>query len=149
MGAGDGIRTRKSGETPAPKAGAVTNFATPAHRDREWGSPRFYGYGEPPRPDQRPSGYRRDGRNLESWHLPRKSQGNKRRNPQNLVLHRSNDPHDVVNDGDGEDFPVGGESGSTKPAEKPVSLHPLEFEDAVRDLLRVKPRPGRRRPSRD
>ena len=26
-----------------------------------------------------------------------------------------------------------------KPAEKPVSLRPLEFEEAVRDLLRVKP----------
>jgi hypothetical protein len=25
-------------------------------------------------------------------------------------------------------------------AAKPVSLHPLEFEEAVRDLLRVKPR---------
>ena len=27
------------------------------------------------------------------------------------------------------------------PAEKPVSLHPLKFEEAVKDLLRVKPRP--------
>ena len=31
------------------------------------------------------------------------------------------------------------DSSGKKPAEKPVSLHPLEFEDAVRDLLRVKP----------
>ncbi len=37
---------------------------------------------------------------------------------------------------------VGAESGdseSHKPAEKPISLRPLEFEEAVRDLLRVKP----------
>ena len=26
-----------------------------------------------------------------------------------------------------------------KPAEKPVSLHPLKFEEAVKDLLKVKP----------
>ena len=26
------------------------------------------------------------------------------------------------------------------PAEKPVSLHPLKFEEAVRDLLKVKPK---------
>ena len=29
-----------------------------------------------------------------------------------------------------------------KPAEKPVSLAPLEFAEAVRDLLRVKPDKG-------
>lgn len=37
---------------------------------------------------------------------------------------------------------VGNESGdseSPKPAEKPVSLRPLKFEEAVCDLLRVKP----------
>jgi hypothetical protein len=27
-----------------------------------------------------------------------------------------------------------------KPAEKPISLHPLKFEEAVQDLLRVKPK---------
>ena len=26
-----------------------------------------------------------------------------------------------------------------KPAEKPISLRPLEFEEAIRDLLKVKP----------
>ncbi len=26
-----------------------------------------------------------------------------------------------------------------KPAEKPISLHPLKFEEALSDLLRVKP----------
>ena len=26
-----------------------------------------------------------------------------------------------------------------KPAEKPISLHPLKFEEAVADLLKVKP----------
>lgn len=26
-----------------------------------------------------------------------------------------------------------------KPAEKPISLHPLKFEEAVVDLLKVKP----------
>lgn len=30
-------------------------------------------------------------------------------------------------------------SSTRKPAEKPVSLHPLKFEEAVADLLRVKP----------
>ena len=38
--------------------------------------------------------------------------------------------------------PVGNESGdseSHKPAEKPISLRPLEFEEAVRGLMRVKP----------
>ncbi len=30
------------------------------------------------------------------------------------------------------------ESEDKKPAEKPVSLHPLGFEDAVKNLLRVK-----------
>lgn len=30
-----------------------------------------------------------------------------------------------------------------KPAEKPVSLRPLEFEEAVRGLLRVRPDPKR------
>lgn len=37
--------------------------------------------------------------------------------------------------------PVGTESGdseSPKPAEKPVSLRPLEFEEAVKSLLQVK-----------
>ena len=29
-----------------------------------------------------------------------------------------------------------------KPAEKPISLYPLGFEEAVRDLLRVKPDKG-------
>lgn len=29
------------------------------------------------------------------------------------------------------------ETDATQPAEKPVSLHPLKFEEAVRDLLRV------------
>lgn len=33
-----------------------------------------------------------------------------------------------------------GES-APKPAEKPVSLAPLEFEEALRDLLKVKPDP--------
>ena len=33
----------------------------------------------------------------------------------------------------------GGFRCSNKPAEKPVSLHPLKFEEAVRDLLRVRP----------
>ena len=28
-----------------------------------------------------------------------------------------------------------------KPAEKPISLHPLKIEEAVRDLLKVKPKP--------
>ena len=32
-----------------------------------------------------------------------------------------------------------------KPAEKPVSLRPLRFEEAVESLLRVKPEPGRLR----
>ena len=31
------------------------------------------------------------------------------------------------------------ESDESKPAEKPLSLRPLEFEEAVRGLLRVKP----------
>lgn len=31
-----------------------------------------------------------------------------------------------------------------KPAEKPISLHPLKFEEAVVDLLKVKP--SRREP---
>jgi len=35
-----------------------------------------------------------------------------------------------------------------KPAEKPVSLHPLEFEEAVADLLRVKPEQMRKTPSK-
>ena len=26
-----------------------------------------------------------------------------------------------------------------KPAEKPISLHPLKFEEAVHDLLKVRP----------
>lgn len=30
------------------------------------------------------------------------------------------------------------DSESPKPAEKPVSLHPLEFEDAVKGLFQVK-----------
>ena len=28
-----------------------------------------------------------------------------------------------------------------KPAEKPISLRPLEFEEAVRDLLKTPPKP--------
>ena len=38
--------------------------------------------------------------------------------------------------------PVGTESGdseSPKPAEKPVSLRPLKFEEAVQGLLRTRP----------
>ena len=38
--------------------------------------------------------------------------------------------------------PVGAESGdseSPKPAEKPVSLRPLKFEEAVQGLLRTRP----------
>ena len=31
------------------------------------------------------------------------------------------------------------DSESRKPAEKPISLRPLEFEEAVKNLLRVKP----------
>jgi hypothetical protein len=35
------------------------------------------------------------------------------------------------------------DSEAKKPAEKPISLHPLKFEEAVRDLLRVvHPRKG-------
>ena len=34
------------------------------------------------------------------------------------------------------------ESGATQPAEKPVSLHPLKFEEAVRDLIRARRTPG-------
>ncbi len=34
-----------------------------------------------------------------------------------------------------------------KPAEKPVSLHPLKFEEAMRDLLRVKPEPKKGGPT--
>ena len=30
---------------------------------------------------------------------------------------------------------------SRKPAEKPVSLHPLKVEEAVESLLKVKPKP--------
>jgi len=76
---------------------------------------------------------------LESAHLAQKSQGNKARKPQNLVLHGSKDTQDVVSDGD---------SGDKKPAEKPVSLHPLEFEEAVRDLLKAKSDNGRRKQQR-
>lgn len=36
-----------------------------------------------------------------------------------------------------------GDSESHKPAEKPVSLRPLEFEEAVRDLLKTPPKPHR------
>lgn len=31
------------------------------------------------------------------------------------------------------------EDEAKKPAEKPVSLHPLKFEEALSDLLKVKP----------
>ena len=34
-----------------------------------------------------------------------------------------------------------------KPAEKPLSLHPLKFEEAVTGLLRVQPNDGSVRPS--
>jgi len=44
---------------------------------------------------------------------------------------------DVENYGDNEDNSA--VSDAKKPAEKPVSLHPLKFEEAVRDLLGVKP----------
>lgn len=37
------------------------------------------------------------------------------------------------------DKTVEGVDGSGKPAEKSVSLHPLKFEDAVRDLFKAKP----------
>ena len=35
---------------------------------------------------------------------------------------------------------AGSETAAKKPAEKPVSLHPLEFEEAVAELLKVKPK---------
>ena len=35
------------------------------------------------------------------------------------------------------------EESAKKPAEKPISLRPLEFEEAVRGLLQVKPRKER------
>ena len=33
------------------------------------------------------------------------------------------------------------ELGKKKPAEKPISLHPLKFEKAVESLLKVRPNP--------
>lgn len=36
-------------------------------------------------------------------------------------------------------------SSTRKPAEKPISLHPLKFEEAVADLLKVKRLPRERR----
>jgi hypothetical protein len=83
---------------------------------------------------------------MESAQLPRKSQENKRRNPQNLVLHGSKDPQDVV--GSGDCVNGSGDNSAKKPAEKPVSLHPLEFEEAVRDLLRVKPKQKQATPAK-
>ncbi len=49
----------------------------------------------------------------------------------------------VVNYGDNVEKPKTTASADPpkKPAEKPVSLAPLKFEEAVRDLLRVKPKP--------
>ena len=42
----------------------------------------------------------------------------------------------------------GGKLGKN-PAEKPVSLHPLKFEEAVRGLLRVRPRTGKDRQAQE
>ena len=42
-----------------------------------------------------------------------------------------------------------GEQLGKKPNKKPVSLHPLKFEEAVRGLLRVRPRTGKDRQAQE
>lgn len=46
----------------------------------------------------------------------------------------------VEHSGDGKKQSAKKQKADTAPAEKPVSLHPLKFEEAVRDLLKVKPK---------